>query len=306
MGILKIEQNKPDRILDIKFFNRSKVMDQKFKMILAAIVYLILPVFISGCLIESVDQPATVNQGDTFQSTITISDKTADSNPHQGAVDVLVPDDWTLQSGTYTFTGGSGSMIIDTSTIPVYGNVDSAIPPPANMKWLKLLSDKAYPNPANVVYEVVLKLNVGQKTGTFPIGYLTTKNSQDLLVFNPHDYDNDSAWTDTSMNHMVTVNKVLGIEEWNNGIPDKFILSQNYPNPFNPETEINYGLKQSSPVSLNVYSVSGTLVKRLVDEVKNAGYYSVKFSGLDLPSGVYFYKLTTNQFSAVRKMVLLK
>ena len=281
-------------------------MNQKFKIMFIAAVSILLPALINGCLIEDVTQSTSVNQGDTFKTTLTISDKTADSNPHQGAVDVLVPDDWTFQSGTYTFSGGSGSMIVDTSTIPAYGNVDSVLPPPANMKWLKLLSDKAYTNPANVIYEVDLKLNVGQRTGAFPIGYLTTKNSADLLVLNPHDYDNDSAWTDTSMNHPVTVNQVLSVGESNTGIPDDFILSQNYPNPFNPTTEINFGLKERSFVILNVYSVSGVLVKELVNEVKNAGYYSVKFSGLNLASGVYFCKLTADQFTAVRKMVLMK
>ncbi len=281
-------------------------MIQKYKNMFLVILSFLLPALISGCLIESVDQSTTVNQGDTFSSTITISDKTADSNPHQGAVDVLVPDDWTFQSGTYAFSGGNGNMIVDTSTIPVYGNVDSALPPPTNMKWLKLLSDNAYTNPANVIYEVDLKLNVGQKTGTFMIGYLTTKNTQDLLVLNPHDYDNDSAWTDTSMNHMVTVNQVQGIKDNNSGIPDNFVLSQNYPNPFNPTTEIEYGLKERTHVSLNLYSVNGTLIKRLVDGVKGAGYYSVRISGADLASGIYFYKLTTDQFTVVKKMVLLK
>ncbi len=306
MNIKNEFQFKLKRNFEIKYFNRSNTMIREIKITALVILLFLLPFLINGCLIDSVDQSSTVEQGGTFSTTITISDKTADSNPHQGAVDLLVPDDWTFQSGTYSFTGGTGNMIIDTSTIPVYGNVDSAIPPPANMKWLKLLSDKAYSNPANVIYEVDLKLNVGQKTGIYPIGYLTTKNSQDLLVFNPHNYDNDSAWTDTSMNHMVTVNPATAVEESHSGVPDNFMLSQNYPNPFNPATEIKYALKKRSFVSLKVYSVSGVLVKNLVNEVKDAGYYEVKFSGLNLASGIYFYKLTADQFTAVRKMILIK
>ena len=198
-------------------------------------------------------------------------------------------------------------MIIDTALVPAYGNVDSAIPPPAKMKWLRLLSDNEYSNPANVIYQVELKLNVGQKTGDFPIGYLTTKNSQDLLVFNTKDVDNDGAWTDTSMNHMVTVNPATGIEETRlNGYPSEYALSQNYPNPFNPSTTINYSIVKEGNVNIAVYNSIGKEVEVLIDSYKGAGNYSINFSSTDLSSGIYYYKITTNEFTQVRKMVLLK
>ena len=220
-------------------------MTKILKLSSIIVLTFLISIIINGCLIEDVSQSSSVNTGDTFSTTLTISDKTADSNPHQGAVDVLVPDDWTFTSGTYDFSGGNGNMIVDTATVPVYGNVDSALPPPTNMKWVFLLSDNAYGNAANEIYEVKLNFKVGQKTGDFPIGYLTTKNSQDLLVINPHDYDNDSAWTDTSMNHMVTINGATGIEDGQStSAPTEYALSQNYPNPFNPETDIKYALKE--------------------------------------------------------------
>lgn len=282
-------------------------MLNKFKLTIIIMFAFTLPILINGCLIEDVSQSSTVNINDTFSTTLTISDKTADTNPHEGAVDVLVPDDWTFDSGTYDFSGGSGNMIIDTSSVPVYGNVDSVLPPPTNMKWIFLLSDSAYTNASGVIYEVKLNFKVGQKTGDFPIGYLTTKNTADLLVLNPHNYDNDSAWTDTSMNHMVTVNDPTAVQnEKDNSTPTQFALKQNYPNPFNPETQINYALKNRSFVSLKVYNMSGQLIKDLVNRVQSAGYYHVRFSGLTLPSGVYLYQLTTNNFTAVKKMILLK
>ncbi len=267
----------------------------------------ILPLIINGCLIEEVDQQKEVKTGDTFTATLTISDQTADSNPHEGVICVLVPDDWAYTSGTYNFSGGTGDMLTDTSSEYVYGDVDTVIPPPANMKWLRLVSDAAYSNPANVVYEVTLNMQVGTKTGDFPIGYLTTKNTADMLgAINPEDTDNDQAWTDTSMNHMVTISAATAAGSEVSNLPKNYNLSQNYPNPFNPETEINYSLKERSFVSLSIYNLSGQLVKNLINEVKNAGFYSASFSALNLPSGVYLYKLTTNNYSAVKKMILLK
>ncbi len=282
-------------------------MIMKLKILSVVIAALVFSVIINGCLIESVDQSTTVKQGDTFSTTIVISDITADANPHEGAVDVLVPDDWTFKSGTYSFSGGNGNMIVDTAIIPVYGNVDSAIPPPMNMKWLKLLSDKAYSNPANALYQVELKLNVGQKTGDFPIGYLTTKNSEKLLVFNTQDVDNSSAWTDTSMNHMVTVSPATGVEETKlTGIPTEYLLSQNFPNPFNPSTTINYSIVKEGNVNITVYNSLGKEVEVLADSYKSAGNYSVKFSNTNLSSGIYYYKINSDNFTQTKKMILLK
>jgi len=90
------------------------------------------------------------------------------------------------------------------------------------------------------------------------------------------------------------------------GVPAKFSLAQNYPNPFNPETKINYELPENGFVSLKIYDMAGKEVMQLVNNVQDAGYYSVKFSGVNLSSGIYFYKLSAENFTAVKKMVLVK
>lgn len=87
---------------------------------------------------------------------------------------------------------------------------------------------------------------------------------------------------------------------------DNFQLNQNYPNPFNPSTKIRYQLPSSSFVSLKVYDVLGNEVAVLVDEFMDAGRYEVEFNADNLPSGVYFYKLKTGNFSDVKKMLLLR
>jgi hypothetical protein len=89
-------------------------------------------------------------------------------------------------------------------------------------------------------------------------------------------------------------------------IPKEFSLSQNYPNPFNPTTKINYSLPQGVKVSIKVYDILGRLVKELVNEFKEAGNHTVTFDGTNYASGVYFYRIEADKFSAVKKMVLVK
>ena len=89
-------------------------------------------------------------------------------------------------------------------------------------------------------------------------------------------------------------------------IPKTFSLSQNYPNPFNPSTKIDFELPVDANVSLLLYDISGRLVSTIVKEFKTAGYYTADFNASNLSSGIYFYKLQTNNFSKILKMSLIK
>ena len=96
-------------------------------------------------------------------------------------------------------------------------------------------------------------------------------------------------------------------------IPADYSLSQNFPNPFNPSTKINYRIAKYGFVSLKVFNVLGDEVKTLVNEDQKPGAYSVTFNASNLPagrqglaSGIYFYKLITNNFQQVKKMILIK
>jgi len=95
-------------------------------------------------------------------------------------------------------------------------------------------------------------------------------------------------------------------EEESSSLPEVFELMQNYPNPFNPVTSIKYNVSEASNVSIKVYDLIGREVAILVDEFKQPGVYQVSFGGENLASGVYFYKMNAGEFSAVRKMNLLK
>ncbi|MBU0507243.1 T9SS type A sorting domain-containing protein [bacterium] len=86
----------------------------------------------------------------------------------------------------------------------------------------------------------------------------------------------------------------------------EYALQQNFPNPFNANTEIEYSLRESGRVTLTIYNATGQLVKTLVDGYQSADRYHVSFNAGDLASGIYLYKLEVNDFTAIKKMVLMK
>jgi photosystem II stability/assembly factor-like uncharacterized protein len=83
-------------------------------------------------------------------------------------------------------------------------------------------------------------------------------------------------------------------------------LSQNYPNPFNPTTSIQYSIASKQFVTLKIYDVLGNEVAALVNEEKPAGNYTVEFNGNNLASGIYFYQMKAGNFTATKKLILMK
>jgi len=87
----------------------------------------------------------------------------------------------------------------------------------------------------------------------------------------------------------------------------EFALNSNYPNPFNPCTVISYDLPQAGRVTIRIFDLNGQTVATLVkDELQKAGRHELSFDAVNLPSGVYFYQLTADNFTQTRKMLLLK
>lgn len=89
-------------------------------------------------------------------------------------------------------------------------------------------------------------------------------------------------------------------------LPQDFDLKQNYPNPFNPTTTINYAVAKNSHVKLTVYNMLGQVVAVLVDGIKSQGFYEVNWNAHSQPSGLYFYRLEADGFTATKKMLLQK
>jgi hypothetical protein len=97
------------------------------------------------------------------------------------------------------------------------------------------------------------------------------------------------------------------VDQTSDNIPASYSLDQNYPNPFNPTTTISFAVKEPGRTSLKIYNLLGQVVATLIDDMKDAGTYTVSFDASGLTSGVYFYKLTTESGSGItRRMVLLK
>jgi hypothetical protein len=110
----------------------------------------------------------------------------------------------------------------------------------------------------------------------------------------------------TRPNTCFTLTPATGTGNNTSQVPTVYSLSQNYPNPFNPVTKINFAIPKQGFVTLKVYDVLGREVRSLVNEVKTAGEYTVDFSGAELSSGVYFYRLESNGFTDIKRMMLIK
>jgi hypothetical protein len=104
----------------------------------------------------------------------------------------------------------------------------------------------------------------------------------------------------------VHFNEAVKVEVTQSDLPVSLSLGQNYPNPFNPATTIRYALPARSFVTLSVYNTLGQQVTTLVNDTQEAGYHEVRFDGVNLASGVYFYRLQTGGFVQTRKMLLLE
>ena len=88
--------------------------------------------------------------------------------------------------------------------------------------------------------------------------------------------------------------------------PDEFYLKQNYPNPFNPSTTIEFAIPKSAFTKLTVYNSTGQKITDLISQNLSKGVYSFKWNAADYSSGIYFYRIDSGNYSAVKKLILIK
>ena len=206
---------------------------------------------------------------------------------------------WTQQGSKIIGTGAVGSpqygislaLSSDGNTAIVGGNLDNSH---AGAVWVftrsggvwtqqgtKLVGTGSVGNPRQG-YSVAISSN----SGTFIEGGLgDNSNTGAVWVF---------------------VNPSIGITTISTEIPRDFSLSQNYPNPFNPSTNIRYDLPKNGFVKLVVFDELGREIETLVNEKQTTGTYEATFNATQYPSGVYFYKLQTENFSETKKMLMIK
>ncbi len=99
---------------------------------------------------------------------------------------------------------------------------------------------------------------------------------------------------------------VVAVDYPKDNMPEEYKLSQNYPNPFNPSTTIEYTIPEFSTVTLTIYDALGKQIEQLYSGEKSPGTYSVQWNASNYSSGIYFYRLSTDKFVQVKKMLLLK
>lgn len=190
---------------------------------------------------------------------------------------------WTTGfTGTYTVPATGWQYIDMTSPYFIYNGTSN------------LLVEVCYDNSSYTSYSPVYATSISGMCR----GYYTDNTSGCTMTSG-----SNLAYRPNTCFTMTVVNSTNNIS---NIIPNEYTLNQNYPNPFNPVTRINFEIPKQGMVSLKVYDVLGREVKALVNEVKAPGVYSVDFNGTELSSGVYFYKLESNGFSDIKKMMLIK
>jgi len=151
-------------------------------------------------------------------------------------------------------------------------------------------------------------------TLTFTFKYIApnVEDVVDTLFANVNSSNNDTSsendlWN-YARNFTINITPISGVGNITENA-NSFALNQNYPNPFNPETKISFNLNRSSEVSLIVFDMRGREVATLIDnKYYTMGNYSLTFnaSQYGVPSGVYFYKLVSGEFTDTKKMMLIK
>jgi len=143
---------------------------------------------------------------------------------------------------------------------------------------------------------------------------LQTGNDDDVqfnimaeYIFGVAEFDNSRHGYEHRTSRMYSLNfgPALGIDP-RGDLTNSYNLGQSYPNPFNSESTISYRIPNTEFVNISVYNMNGQVVATLVNEQQQAGNHTVKWSALNLDSGVYFYRIQAGNYSAIRKGILLK
>ena len=144
---------------------------------------------------------------------------------------------------------------------------------------------------------------------------VTGASITDTIAITAYDLDadgvNDQLEGNESWFVYATVDSIVGIDDEFAGIPEDFELYQNYPNPFNPSTIIKYALPKASNISLVIYNLLGQEIMRWSESDVSPGYHEMRWNGTSqtgspVSSGIYIYRIVTDDFVQTKKMLLLK
>lgn len=130
------------------------------------------------------------------------------------------------------------------------------------------------------------------------LSFVSSPGDNSLTVIN--------GWGVTGDGVIAHYSEPIGIIPISTNIPEKFNLYQNYPNPFNPVTTITFDIAEKTGIKLEVTDILGKIVKVLHQGIVSAGSYKTEFDGTSLPSGIYFYRLSSEKINITKKLMLIK
>jgi hypothetical protein len=110
----------------------------------------------------------------------------------------------------------------------------------------------------------------------------------------------------TTVRNFYLTQNFIGVQQTGTLVPVDYRLEQNYPNPFNPLTTIKYQIPSAGNVTIEVFDINGKRISVLMDGFKDAGYYSLDFNVTGISSGIYFYRMTSGNFTDSKKMIVVK
>lgn len=164
--------------------------------------------------------------------------------------------------------------------------------------------------PGTPSYRIIM--NIGPNQGVFIIDTTCVAPANHLAFVTNDTLGNAVVVVPTFTHGIVGVGVPAGVRELESGaIPQTYSLEQNYPNPFNAGTVIRFQQPVDGNVRIDVYNILGHRIRTLVDEFRSAGTHQADWDGrseegVEVATGVYFYRITAEQFTSTRKMVLLK
>jgi len=140
----------------------------------------------------------------------------------------------------------------------------------------------------------------------YNIGALVPANSNIYIGFRQWVTDAFADGSSFSLDLVRVTANTTGVTHNGTEVPNTYALSQNYPNPFNPSTVINFSIPKAGNVKLAVYDALGNEIETILNAYEQPGNYTANFNASKLSSGIYFYKLIASDFTATKKMMLVK
>jgi hypothetical protein len=213
------------------------------------------------------------------------------------------------KTGSYTCvvngTDTSAALIVSNlyRTEPIYPDGDRLISVQSTFSWKKL--------PYTDYYQVQIAKDKYFNQIVFTDSSLTDTSSIISLDYNQQYYWRINSkigqqWMGYSWTASFSTEPLVSIASDKTETPTRYALYQNYPNPFNPNTTISFDLPEKAQVRLEIFDLSGRRIQTLLDSHLPAGSHQVNFTPAGLSSGLYVYRLQTERFTEIKKMILLR